>query len=698
MKRLFAILLLFFVCFSVHAQKAEFPEHIGDSKLYYGVSYYPEAYFLEGVDEDIRQMKQYNINVVRMAEFSWALMEPNEGEYDFQWLHDIVGKLHSNGIDVILGTPTATPPIWMAEKYPEIFIVDEDGQRRGHGARRNCSYTNPKYRELSRKIVLEMAKEFGDKPGVIGWQTDNEFNLIHDYSEYTKTRWYNWLKEKYGTIENLNRIWHTNLWSQRYQKFEQIPMPRSNIWHHTSLRFDWEKFSSDQIIDYQKIHIDAIRAHSSLPITHDGMPGQSKNYPDMFEDLDFMAVNSYHSFQAYPRVQTNYDRMRGYGKGMHWLFETAPNNSGGGAKGQTWFIHQPEGAMRAALWMNYAMGGQGAMFWLWRQQPAGQEMPHGAFLSAWGEPAANSEDLKQLGEELEEYSDMLMNAPVKKARMAIFYSHISDMGLEIEEWSNGIDYYSDWTEKFYTPVSDLFLHRDVIHEEVDLSSYDLLLAPLLPVVSRDLSDRFEKWVRRGGTLVFGPMTAYRNEYWAAHTNNALGWMGDWTGISVKTRIPIDTYNFDYDKIPRVVSSDMFLENKEGVCHFWSEAISPEKVDVLATYKNGMHDGQPAIVERKVGKGKVVFMGTYPGNEIYSEIIAKYANEQNIQPMGKGDKNIIVVPRGGENGDNVKVVVNLNNEKSTINIEGGPYEDIMTGREFINKPILLKPYDVMLLKK
>ncbi|HKK62567.1 MAG TPA: beta-galactosidase [Bacteroidales bacterium] len=698
MKNLFVAFLLICIGFSLHAQKANPSDYIGDSKLYYGVSYYPEAYFLEGVEEDIRQMKKFHINVVRMAEFSWALMEPREGEYDFQWLHDIVEKLHNNGIDVILGTPTATPPVWMAEKYPEIFIVDEDGTRRGHGARRNCSYTNPAYREFSQKIVLRMAKEFGDKSGVIGWQTDNEFNLIHDYSKFTKVRWHDWLKEKYNNIDNLNRLWHTNLWSQRYQKFEQIPMPRSNIWHHTSLRVDWERFSSDMIVDYQKIHIEAIRTHSSLPITHDGMPGQSKDYPKLFKNLDYMAVNAYHSFQAYPRVQTNYDRVRGYGKGMHWLFETAPNNSGGGPKGQTWFIHQPEGAMRAALWMSYALGGQGAMFWLWKQQPAGQEMPHGAFMSAWGKPAANSEDLKQLGEELSKYSDLLMNAPVEKPRMAIFYSHISDMGLHIEEWSNGIDYYSDWTEKFYTPVSDLFLHRDVIHENVDIDNYGLLIAPLMPVVTRELSDRLEKWVKAGGTLVFGPMTGYRNEYWAAHTDKALGGLGDWTGININSRIPVDTYNSDFDKTPMVIPLVSLSDNENGKCHFWSEAVSPENVNVLAKYKNGMHDGQAAIVERKVGKGTIVFMGTYPGNKIYSEIIAKYAKQQKIKPMGQGDGNIVVVPRGLDNKDNMKIVVSLNNEKSILGLEDGPYEDIMTGRKFINDSIRLKPYDVMLLKK
>jgi beta-galactosidase len=699
MKKILALALISFIATVVLGQSPNNKNGIiGNPKLYYGVAYYPEAYNLKTVDEDIRLMKEFNINVVRMAEFSWSLMEPNEGQYDFKWLHHIVDKLHANGIDVVLGTPTATPPIWMAEKYPDMFVVEETGWRKEHGARRNCNYTHPKYREYSEKITLEMAKEFGKKPGVIGWQTDNEFNFIYDYSDYSKLLWHKWLENKYKTIDYLNQVWCTNLWSQRYQRFDQIPMPKSNVWHHTSLRLDWDLFSNDQIVDYQKIQIDAIRNYSNLPITHDGMPGQKKNYPKLFEELDFMAVNCYHGFQAYSRVQTNYDRMRGYGKGMHWLFETAPNNSGGGPKGQTWFIHQPDGAMRAALWMNYAMGGQGAMFWLWRQQPAGQEMVHGAFISSWGEPSANAEDLISLGAELKKHSDLLIKSPVEQAKVALFYSHDNDIGLRIEESSNNIKYYMDWTEKFYTPVSDLYLHRDVIHENVDLDQYEILIAPLMPMVTKRLSNRLETWVKNGGTLIIGPMTGYRDEYWAAHTKNALGWLEDWMGIKVRSRIPIDENSASYDAVPMVTFQNQLRSISDDKCHFWSEVLSSPSGSILASYKNGMHNGRPAIIENKVGKGKVIFMGTYPGETAYKELIAKSANEKNIKPLATGGKKVLVVPRSDERGSRFLIAINLNNDKTLLNLEQGTYTELMSGKIYKKPQIELKPYEVMMLQK
>ncbi len=183
-------------------------------KIYYGASYYPETWPRESVSEDIRHMKELSMNVVRMAEFSWSKMEPREGEYDFQWLRSIMDELHENGISVILGTPTATPPVWLWEKHPEIGQLDEDGRRKYHGARKSYDYNSQVYQHYVVRIVTEMAKALGDHPALIGWQTDNELSMKPDYSQSTKVLFQNWLREKYGTIENLNQIWATDLWSQ----------------------------------------------------------------------------------------------------------------------------------------------------------------------------------------------------------------------------------------------------------------------------------------------------------------------------------------------------------------------------------------------------------------------------------------------------------------------------------------------------
>ncbi|MEM1134873.1 MAG: beta-galactosidase [Bacteroidota bacterium] len=669
-------------------------KYIGEKQLYYGAAYYPETWPENEINKDIERMKELNMNVMRMAEFSWSKMEPEEGKYDFAWLHSIIEKLHNNGIAVILGTPTATPPAWMWEKYPEIARIDDTGLKTIHGARRSCSFTSKIYQKKSVQIVELMAKEFGEKPGVIGWQTDNEFHASADYSEETKVIWHQWLKEKYQSIENLNQLWATALWSQTYQKFEQIPMPLSRIWHHPSLQLEWKRFNTEMVVNFQDLQLEVIRKHSKLPITHDSMPGQYLDYTKLFKDLDYMAVNNYHSFEAYDRIISNYDRMRGYKKGFHWLFETAPNNSGGGKKGNTWFIHQPDGSMKAALMMNYALGGQGTMFWLWRQQRAGHEMPHGSIINAWGKPVANYKDLKNLGAFLNASSDFLMNNPVSPAEIAMVYSHDSDAGLRIEEYTNGLKYYNEWTYRFYLAFHDNYLHRDVISPTDDFTNYKILYIPLLPIVPDLMRSKLKTWVENGGILIAGPMTGYRTKIWTSFTDYALGDLSKWCGIEVDSRIPIGLKR-------RPAEIPINLNFSEGInwdkveATIWSEALSSQNGKILATYENGMHHKKAAIIENQIGKGKVIILGTDPGRDIIAKILNKYTKEKNIAPLLNGDKGVVVVPRNGK--DEGLVIVNIANETKSLDLGNINYLDIHSTEKITDK-LSLKPYESRILKK
>ena len=275
--KLYSILFSFLLLsLASQAQKKLSTEHVGDKKIYYGAAYYPEVWDFKTLDEDIQRMKELHMNVMRIGEFSWNLMEPQEGQFEFDWLHKVIDKLHANGIDVILGTPTATPPIWMWEKYPEIARTHIDGTTTQHGKRRDANYSNPVYMEKSRIIVEKMAKEFGDKEGVIAWQTDNEFHLSYDYSAHTKKLFHQWLEEKYGSIETLNKAWHTNLWSQEYHSFDQIVLPDLKEFYHPSLKTDWMKFNSDRAITFHNMQVDLLHRFAKQPVTHDGMSGGAK--------------------------------------------------------------------------------------------------------------------------------------------------------------------------------------------------------------------------------------------------------------------------------------------------------------------------------------------------------------------------------------------------------------------------------------
>jgi beta-galactosidase GanA len=389
--------------------------------------------------------------------------------------------------------------------------------------------------------------------------------------------------------------------------------------------------------------------------------------------------------------------MRGYDKGCHWLFETAPNHSGGGKEGKMWFLHQPEGSLHSALWMNYALGGQGSLFWLWRQHRAGQEMVHGSIINAWGKKVANFEDLKKLGADLKKSSDFLMNNPVAPADIAIIYSHEADMGFRIENYINDIRYYEEWTYRFYHALSDIYLHRDVIGVgNADISRYKLIFAPLLPYVPDQLRRQLKDWVVKGGTLVFGPVSGYRTKEWAFFIESAYGDINEWCGIDVESRIPIGLERRSAET-PLYLDWNVdfpIIENTEA--SLWSDALSTGTGKILARYRNGMHDSQPAVIENTVGKGKVVILGTDPGKKNLSRLLLQLAGEAGIVPTALGDPGVVIGPRVNQHELSGYVLDNITGEQKTVTLPIGKARDLLTGEE-IAPQLTLDPYMVRVLE-
>ena len=664
--------------------------YIGSPKLYFGASYYPEAWDTANIDADIVRMKELHMNVMRMAEFAWAKMEPKEGQYDFGWLHRIVNKLGKNGIEVILGTPTATPPNWLWSKYPTIALTDPKGGKTTPGMRRDCSYSNDIYRKKSAEIAGKLAKEFGNDPTVIGWQTDNEMSLTYDYSNETKGKWVAWLRDNYKDVKTINAVWGLELWSAAYDTFEQVPMPAMSEWYHPSLKMAWMRFTNEELRSFQKLQLDAMRKETRKPITHDGMPGQKVEYEKLFSDLDFPAVNNYHSFEAYDLVISNYDRNRGYSKRAHWLFETAPNYSGGGENGSTWFLHLPDGSMKAALWMNYALGGQGAMYWLWRQQKTGQEMTHGAVLQAWGAPCANYADIKSLGEELEAQSGFMMANPVAKAKAGILYSTENANGLLNEKYANDLNYYKDWTYRFYLPMLQTGVHRDVINTDTPLDGYKLLFVPLAPYLEPKFEARLMAWVEAGGTLLMGPMTGYRTKEWTAYTDAAKGTIEKWSGVKTEAIIPIGC-NPRPAEPPLLLDWRKYVKTNTDRAFLWAENYAGGMP--LATYTSGMMRNKTAVAEVSRGKGKVVLLGTDIGKESTKLLIVELAKQAGIAPTCLPDAGVLAVPREGM--IKATFLINLTTESKTC-------RGLMPGRDrmsnmMVGSEMSLKPFQTALIE-
>ena len=295
--------------------------------MIFGVDYYPEHWNRDEWESQAKLMQDGGFNTVRMGEFAWKLFEEKEGEFDFSFLDDAIEILAKYGIKTILGTPTAAPPKWLADKY-DIVQRDKYGRKKDWGSRREGCGNNPSYIEKSKIITEKMAEHYKDNPNVIAWQIDNEFGChvsTRCYCEHCRKAFAKWLEERYQTIENLNEKWGSVFWSLNYDSFDDIILPKYNscegtygdLWsHNPALDLEFRRFSSDTWVNYQKMQIDILRKYTDNPITHNLMGHFSDiNAYDLSKDLDFVSWDNYPDNQwgtsEYEYVSMAHENMRG---------------------------------------------------------------------------------------------------------------------------------------------------------------------------------------------------------------------------------------------------------------------------------------------------------------------------------------------------------------------------------------------------
>lgn len=383
--------------------------------MYLGVDYYPEQTPRALWEEDFRLMKELGVNVVRLAEFAWSMMEPEEGVYDFSFWDDVIERLSAEGFDIVLGTPTATPPAWLCTKYPEILPVDENGVMISFGARRHYTVHSETYQRLSVKITEEMAKRYGQHPRVIGWQTDNEYGhekSDRSYGDVDRAAFQRWLENRYGTLDALNEAWGTVFWSQTYTAWEQIPVPRKVYQEHNpSLLVDFDRFCADGYTYYNKLQVDVLRRYipEDVFITHNLVySDMAVNQQQMAQDLDYVAFDNYPVWGGLPepnrfeKMASDHDLCRSskQGKGF-WVMEQLSGAQGWSKIG---YLPRP-GHIRLWTYQAVARGAEAIVYFRFRAAHFGtEEFCHG-IIDHDGKPKRKFEEVKQIMTELNTYGD-----------------------------------------------------------------------------------------------------------------------------------------------------------------------------------------------------------------------------------------------------------------------------------------------------
>jgi len=644
-------------------------------KPYIGVAYYPEAWPESEVASDIARMTDIGVNLVRMAEFAWSRMEPEEGTYDFAWLHRAVAAAAEAGLAVVLCTPTATPPIWLSERHPDILRVNALGLQVGHGGRRHYCPNSAAYRAYSRKITERMGQEFARASGIVAWQIDNEF-FEDCYCDQCEAAFHVWLKARFGTIDSLNQAWNTVLWSQAYQRFDQIPLPnphRVGASHHPSLVRAYRHFLSDSYASYCAEQVAVLRQYTPLPITTNAHwpVAHHLDYEALFKDLDFVSTDSYADPTALARYAFESDWMRPLKNKPFWFMETASTYSGGTA---AWagnsFAHYP-GSLRAKMWLMYSLGAESVCFWLWRGHWAGQEMEHGSLIYPWGEERVNTGEVRQVAAELAQHGDWLISTFPKPAEVAVHYTVSMQWIFDNGSIAGGFRYDPAITQ-FHKLLAENGIARDMISPEHSVEEYKVVCSPFLTALDANLIARMQKFVEEGGVWVLGPLSACRTPEGTAHQDAAYGAaFEEWPGIHVRHRLPA------LDK-QRLTS-----EFGEASCGWWCDTYELRgEGEIIARYAGAPIDGLPAIVERQIGRGRVILLGTLPDDEWLGRLLNSLA----LAPDVTATPGVVVTSRVHPDGTGAGwIAVN------TSNVDGSV-------RSVDGNDITLPPFGVLISSK
>ncbi|WP_199541588.1 beta-galactosidase [Paraburkholderia kururiensis] len=624
-----------------------------------GVCYYPEHWPESMWEDDARRMKALGISQVRIAEFAWSRMEPSPGEYDWGWLDRAVDVLGNAGLQVVMCTPTATPPKWLIDRHPDILPVGADGRVRGFGSRRHYDFSSPSYYEASQRICTAVAERYGKHPAVAYWQTDNEFGChqtVVSYSPAAVARFREWLRARYGTVDALNRAWGTVFWSMEYRSFDEIDAPIGTVTEaHPSHRLDYRRFASDEVARYNRMQVEIIRAHSpGRPVAHNFMQLFTEfDHYKVAADLDVATWDSYplgalEELWFAPELKArwlrtghpdfasfNHDVYRGMSKLPFWVMEQQP----GPVNWAQWNPAPLPGMVRLWSWEAFAHGAGCVSYFRWRQAPFAQEQMHAGLntpdnrLDLGGNEATQvAADIRRV---LDEHADATHNV---QADVALVFDYEAKWLFEVQP--QGADFhYPRFAFEYYSALRSLGLDVDIVPAHAPLDGYKLVVVPPLPVVPDDFADRL---ARSGAQVVLGPRTGSKTRDLQIPSNLPPGALADLLSARV-WRVESLRPNVD---VP-VVSSHAAAGAKPfaGVGRHWRDLIDTgtdgERYVSGAEVRATFGDGHPAWVRR----GRVNYLASLFDDALTAHVFAQIAGESGLNVTAPGES-VRVSRRGG----------------------------------------------------
>ena len=643
-------------------------------RLYFGGDYTPEHFPREVMLEDMRLMKKAGVNLVTINVFSWAQIQPQEDQWEFAWLDDIMDTLAENGIGADLGTATASTPAWMARKYPEILPVDANGIRFNHGSRQTFNPNSPKYRELSAKLVRAIAKRYKKHPALAMWHVNNELSQLvgADYSEITAKKFRLWCKKRFKTCERLNKAWGMHFWGNQIADWEELVPPMKTAHQvNTSLLLDWKRFTNECYMEVAREEIAILRKITpDVPITTNFLyEYKLLDYFAWADLVDFISVSSFPDpkITNHPgEAALSHDIMRGIKDQPFVLLEQAPSQ----VNWRLANVNKKPGVMR--LWSHQGMahGAEGLLFFQWRASRHGSEKFHSAMVPHIGENSRVFREMTQFGNELPSLEETL--GSTVQADVAIVMDYNNWWTVEFTPGPTALLKYLELLQAFRYPLFELNITTDIIPVDRDLGRYKVVIAPLLYMVKPGFRESVEKFVAEGGTFITTFFSGVVNEFDEVFAEGYPGPLSDLLGLKVEEFEAMKPYV----RNRLVMKKGAPVPSGEYESRLWCDIVQLNGAKPLATYGSDYFKGKPALTVNRFGKGKAYYVATLPGNAFLQKFLRRVCSDQGVKPVLKAPKNVEAVVRKGDDADYL-FVLNHNYKPVKVTLPKGKYFDLLT---------------------
>ena len=640
----------------------------GTPAIGFGGDYNPEQWHPSVWQEDVALMKVAGVNLVSVGIFSWALLEPSEGRYEFGWLDDVLDLLQGSGIRVDLANASASPPPWFSHRYPQSLPVTANGVRLGYGSRQAFCASSPEYRRAAAALTTEIAKRYASHPAVVMWHVHNEYGCHNQpcYCEVSGAAFQRWLGRKYDDIDALNEAWGTAFWSQHYYGFDEITPPRqSGTFVNPTQVLDFARFSSDELLDCYRAEADILRAHSPLPVTTNFMGfsmGLDRpidywawaDHMDLISNDHYLVAEDPRNFQE---LAMGADFVRGLASGGPWVLM---EHSTSAVNWQPRNIAKRPGELRRNSLQHIARGADAALFFQWRAAKAGSEKFHSALLPHAGTDSRVWREVVELGADLAAIAEII-GSRVCQAAVAIIHDTDARWASELDSHptidASLLNETRLWHDAFYR----LGVTTDFRRSTDDLSSYGLVVVPMHYLMTDAGADSLRSFAENGGTVVITYQSGIVDENDHIRLGGYPGALLSMTGTRIEEFYPL--HEGEEVELTRYGSGRVF-----------SELGHPLTSEVLAEFAGGPTAGSPAITRNRVGAGTVYYVGTSLTPAGARELVTEILTASSIPvPQKSGDD--VEIMRRSDGTRTWLFVINHGSADAVVTVNG---VDLLTG--------------------